>query len=144
MFSDEESRDIGVRRGKGMTIFEGNIGLLNKFYRRCLALNLREASISQYRKVLTRFCRMYPVEACSADDIRAYLASLNVAPATKKIHYMVLATFFHYLFKSGIIKYCAIDAVEKPRCPRKVTEKILAQFFVEYFNRPEKERKIFK
>lgn len=103
-----------------MNIYEQNIVYLQKFYRRCVSANLRPASIAQYRKVLTRFCRRYAVTNCTADDIREYLSSLKVSPATRKIHYMSLAVFIRYLHREGEIANCPIDRVERPRVPRKV------------------------
>lgn len=103
-----------------MTTYEKNIPLLQLFYRRCIAKGLRPASIAQYRKVLTRYCKQQNVTETTADDIRDYLARLDVAPATRRVHYMALATFYHYLHKAGHITGCPIDGVERPRVPYKV------------------------
>lgn len=93
---------------------------LQAFYKRCLAVNLRPASIAQYRKVLLRYAKAGYGDDSTPQQIREYLASLQVAPATRKIHWMTLRVYFSFLQKNGLIKHNPMEAVEKPRCPKKV------------------------
>ena len=93
--------------------------LLNQFYLRCQSLSLRPQSILQYKKVLFRFCKSYEAETANSNNVREYLASLKVAPVTRKIHYMVLNVFFNYLFKTHLIAENPMVDVERPRVPKK-------------------------
>ena len=102
------------------SIAKGNERFVVAFNRRCVACNLRPASIVQYNKTLKRFCAVYPCDSCTPADIRSFLARLQVAPATKKIHWMTLNVFFNFLYKNGYVQHNPMEAVEKPRVPRKL------------------------
>lgn len=95
-----------------------NMLYLDKFYKRCLAMNLRPATIAQYRKVLVRYARAGGDS--TPEHIRNYLASLDVAPATRKIHWMTLNVYFNFLQKNRLISYNPMEAVERPKVPKKV------------------------
>ena len=102
-----------------MLISDYNKKFFSAFVRRCEACNLRPASIVQYGKVLKRFLRVYEADNCTAGDVRCYLSKLDVAPATRRIHYMSLSVFFGFLFKNNMITNNPMVGVEKPKVPKK-------------------------
>ena len=93
---------------------------LHAFYKRCLALNLRPATIAQYRKVLLRFVKEGNDDNSTSEQIRSYLASLQVSPATRKIHWMTLNVYFNFLHRNNLIDINPMKAVEKPKVPKKI------------------------
>lgn len=103
-----------------MLIKDYNSKFLKAFLVRCSSVNLREASIKQYLKVLNRFLAVYKTDTCNASDIMEYLSKLKVSPATKRIHYMSLSVYFNYLYKIKLLAENPMEAVERPRVPKKL------------------------
>ncbi len=100
---------------------------INKFYRRCVAMNMSENTIVNYRyqfKALADYFstkNIVRMENVTPDDVRGYLAHMRVkgyAPDTIKDRYVGLSALFNFLCEDGLLVNNPVKAVKRPKLPK--------------------------
>lgn len=100
---------------------------ITRFYRRCSAMGVSNATIINYRyqaKAMLKFFyakEIFFVENITPDDIRAYLAYMRdygYAPDTIRDRYNGLNTLFNFLCEDGVLVQNPMKPVKKPKLPK--------------------------
>ena len=100
---------------------------INRFYRRCMSMNMSEKTIINYRyqfKALGAYFgarHITRIENVTTDDIRAYMAYMRAkgyAPETIKDRYVGLSTLFRFLCEDGLLPGNPAEAVKRPKLPK--------------------------
>ena len=100
---------------------------INRFYRRCVAMNMSENTITNYRyqfKALADYFSTQGImlmENVTSDDVRGYLAHMRAkgyAPDTIKDRYVGLATLFNFLCEDGLLMSNPVKTVKRPKLPK--------------------------
>ncbi len=101
-----------------------------EFFKRCLALNLEQATMEQYQKVLKRFdkfCNAKGITDSSqinAGVMREHIGGLSstMGAVSIKIHYMTLKVFFGFLKRDEVIDDNPMLRVETPKLPKRLIQ----------------------
>lgn len=100
---------------------------IKKFYKRCLALNVTEQTLENYRyqfKALAEYFAIKGIarmEDVTPDTVRDYLGHMRLkeyAPETVKDRFVGLNTLFRFLCEDGYLATNPVQAVKRPRLPK--------------------------
>ena len=97
---------------------------VQKFYTRCIAINVSTKTIDTYRFHIERFLKMANISDLSnvtRESLLAFFARMRekgYAPWTIRGQYVALHTMFKYLYEEGDIPENPMDRIPKPKLPK--------------------------
>lgn len=100
---------------------------LQSFYRRCIAINVTNATLLNYKNDFTNFSQFIStkgvnnLEQITSEtivDYIVYLKSKNLSPVTIQDRFRELKTLFNYHVKEGNILISPLQGMKKPKVPK--------------------------